>query len=85
MSRNSPVADRASLERMVIDFVLDHADLNHEKVRTDVSVISTNVREGDLTPLLRSYERDLHRPLIGTLLGDGSYPYPSNPDPEDEG
>lgn len=32
MSRNSPVADRASLERMVIDFVLDHADLNHENV-----------------------------------------------------
>ncbi|KAL1963310.1 hypothetical protein VTN77DRAFT_8533 [Rasamsonia byssochlamydoides] len=70
MSRNSLVADRASLERMVIDFVLDHPDLNHEKVRSDISAIAANVREGDLTPVLMAYERDLRRPFVGTLRGD---------------
>jgi nuclear-control-of-ATPase protein 2 len=70
MSRNSLIADRASLERMVVDFILDRPDLGHEKVHSDINAIAANVRDGDLTPILRAYERDLRRPLIGTLRGD---------------
>ena len=28
------------------------------------------VREGDLTPVLKAYERDLRKPFMGTVRGD---------------
>jgi nuclear-control-of-ATPase protein 2 len=68
MSKNSLLADRASLERMVVDFVRDHPDL-HPGV-TDTAAIVNSVKEGDLTPVLKAYERDLRSPLVGTLRGD---------------
>ncbi|KAL8790575.1 MAG: hypothetical protein Q9195_006319 [Heterodermia aff. obscurata] len=72
MSRESLQVDRASLERMVVDFARD----NHESGTgvspndTDLSLIRAKVREGDLTPVLRAYEKDLRRPFIGTFRGD---------------
>jgi nuclear-control-of-ATPase protein 2 len=70
MSRNSLVADRASLERMVIDFVRDHHESGQLGTQPDIDVVSANVREGDLTPVLKAYERDLRKPLMGTVRGD---------------
>lgn len=71
MSKNSLVADRASLERMVIDFVRDHADPSQGAMSTDDATSITNaVKEGDLTPVLRAYERDLRAPFRGTVRGD---------------
>ncbi|KAL3460580.1 ATP synthase regulation protein NCA2-domain-containing protein [Aspergillus heterothallicus] len=67
MSKNSLKADRASLERMVVDFVLDRGEQSHPSA-TDL--ITDRVREGDLTPVLRAYEKDLRSPFIGTVRGD---------------
>ncbi|KAJ5338775.1 hypothetical protein N7452_005503 [Penicillium brevicompactum] len=68
MSKNSLLADRASLERMVVDFVRDRPDL-HEGL-ADTTAIVNSVKEGDLTPVLKAYERDLRSPLVGTVKGD---------------
>ncbi|KAJ5824404.1 Nuclear control of ATP synthase 2 [Penicillium robsamsonii] len=69
MSKNSLLADRASLERMVVDFVRDRPDL-HQGVVADTTAIVNSVKEGDLTPVLRAYERDLRSPFFGTVRGD---------------
>ncbi|RAH82969.1 ATP synthase regulation protein NCA2 [Aspergillus japonicus CBS 114.51] len=71
MSKNSLEADRASLERMVVDFVLDHREPSDESLASaDMNMIMNKVREGDLTPVLRAYEKDLRTPFIGTIRGD---------------
>ncbi|KAL2836033.1 ATP synthase regulation protein NCA2-domain-containing protein [Aspergillus pseudoustus] len=67
MSKNSLEADRASLERMVVDFVLDRGEQTHGSA---ANLISDKVREGDLTPVLKAYEKDLRSPFIGTVRGD---------------
>ncbi|GAB1215025.1 hypothetical protein ATERTT37_004207 [Aspergillus terreus] len=70
MSKNSLEADRASLERMVVDFVLDHGKHGQGDTAIDTSVVADKVREGDLTPVLMAYEKDLRTPFIGTVRGD---------------
>lgn len=71
MSKNSLEADRASLERMVVDFVQDHQTLTKgDPAATDKLTITNSVREGDLTPVLKAYERDLRSPFVGTVRGD---------------
>ncbi|OQE39022.1 hypothetical protein PENCOP_c007G08704 [Penicillium coprophilum] len=69
MSKDSLLADRASLERMVVDFVRDRPD-PHQGVVTDTTAIVNSVKEGDLTPVLKAYERDLRSPFVGTVRGD---------------
>ncbi|KAE8348405.1 ATP synthase regulation protein NCA2-domain-containing protein [Aspergillus coremiiformis] len=66
MSKNSLEADRSSLERMVVDFILDR----DEQKALDINSIANKVREGDLTPVLRAYEKDLRSPFVGTVRGD---------------
>ncbi|OOQ85770.1 hypothetical protein PEBR_23740 [Penicillium brasilianum] len=71
MSKNSLVADRASLERMVIDFVRDRPDTSQGRLPIeDTTAIANAVKEGDLTPVLKAYERDLRTPFVGTVRGD---------------
>ncbi|KAJ5895481.1 hypothetical protein N7495_007172 [Penicillium taxi] len=71
MSKNSLEADRASLERMVLDFVQDHPDSSQGNMTSEDTITITNaVKEGDLTPVLRAYERDLRSPFMGTVRGD---------------
>lgn len=71
MSRTSLEADRQSLERMVIDFVSDNSSQAQSgNQQPDVSTIAAQVREGDLTPVLKAYERDLRKPFMGTVRGD---------------
>ncbi|KAJ5207172.1 Nuclear control of ATP synthase 2 [Penicillium cf. griseofulvum] len=69
MSKDSLLADRASLERMVVDFVRDRPDPQQGMV-ADTTTIVNSVKEGDLTPVLKAYERDLRSPFIGTVRGD---------------
>ncbi|CAP91627.1 Nuclear control of ATPase protein 2 [Penicillium rubens] len=69
MSKNSLLADRESLERMVVDFVRDRPDL-HQGAVADTTAIVNSVKEGDLTPVLKAYERDLRSPFVGTVRGD---------------
>lgn len=73
MSRDSLKADRESLERMVVDFALDKPDVavgNSSITDAQVAEIRAKVREGDVTPVLRAYERDLRRPFVGAVSGD---------------
>ena len=74
MSKESLKGDRDSLERMVVDFAIDNpssADCGPGPLsETQMSEIRTRVKEGDLTPVLRAYEKDLRSPFKGTVRGD---------------
>ena len=73
MSKRSLEGDRASLERMVVDFAIDNPNTSNSSgplTEVQISDIRTKVREGDLTPVLKAYEQDLHRPFMGTVRGD---------------
>lgn len=70
MSKDSLKADRASLERMVVDFAVDHPENGTAYTEAQVAEIRANVKQGDLTPVLRAYERDLAKPFMGTVRGD---------------
>ncbi|KAI0890446.1 NCA2-domain-containing protein [Annulohypoxylon maeteangense] len=73
MSRDSLQADKESLERMVVDFALDKpsaATGASSLSESQVAEIRAKVREGDVTPILRAYEKDLRSPLKGTVRGD---------------
>ncbi|KAI1857669.1 hypothetical protein JX265_011084 [Neoarthrinium moseri] len=73
MSRDSLQADRDSLERMVVDFAVDKpmAATGASSVsESQIAEIRAKVREGDVTPILRAYEKDLRNPLTGAVRGD---------------
>lgn len=73
MSRDSLQADRESLERMVVDFALDKPSVATGAPsisESQLAEIRAKVREGDVTPILRAYEKDLRSPLMGTVRGD---------------
>ena len=70
MSKGSLEGDKASLERMVIDFVKDTSSTNTTLSETDIANVRAKIREGDLTPVLKAYEKDLQRPIVGTVRGD---------------
>jgi nuclear control of ATPase protein 2 len=74
MSKRSLEGDRESLERMVVDFAIDNpANATGSTAKlTDAQIaeIRTKVREGDLTPVLKAYEKDLASPFMGTVRGN---------------
>lgn len=73
MSKESLKGDRDSLERMVVDFAIDkpEASTGHSSLsEAQIAEIRTKVKEGDLTPVLRAYEKDLRSPFVGTVRGD---------------
>ncbi|KAL1838727.1 hypothetical protein VTJ49DRAFT_2264 [Mycothermus thermophilus] len=73
MSRDSLQADRDSLERMVVEFAMDNPDLavgNSSITEQQIADIRSKVKEGDVTPVLRAYEKDLRRPIVGAVKGD---------------
>ncbi|KAI8057789.1 ATP synthase regulation protein NCA2-domain-containing protein [Syncephalis plumigaleata] len=65
MGKASLAADLDSLERMVIDLVQEKGQLNEQ----ELNVIRQTVRDGDLTMVLREYEREMKTPLKSALLG----------------
>lgn len=76
MSKRSLEGDRDSLERMVVDFAIDNpsnANADGSTTRlsdSEISSLRTRVREGDLTPVLKAYEKDLASPFMGTVRGN---------------
>ncbi|KAL8849307.1 MAG: hypothetical protein Q9221_005717 [Calogaya cf. arnoldii] len=72
MSKESLEGDRASLERMVVDFARDNPSTASGRPLNEVEIadVRAKVREGDLTPVLRAYEKDLRKPFVGTIRGD---------------
>ncbi|CAM1511352.1 Fc.00g088650.m01.CDS01 [Cosmosporella sp. VM-42] len=74
MSRDSLKADRDSLERMVVDFALDKPHFaiegNSSLSEAQIAEIRNKVAEGDVTPVLRAFEKDLRSPFMGAIRGD---------------
>ena len=72
MSKESLQGDRASLERMVVDFAVDNPATagGAPLTETEIADVRAKVKEGDLTPVLRAYEKDLRKPFVGTVRGD---------------
>lgn len=72
MSKASLEGDRASLERMVVDFAKDNTTSSSGGPLSDIEIadVRVKVREGDLTPVLKAYEKDLQRPFVGTVRGN---------------
>lgn len=69
-SRESLSADRESLERMVIDFAVQHPENGTQLTETQVAELKAKVREGDLTPVLKAYEREMQSPIKNAIMGD---------------
>jgi nuclear-control-of-ATPase protein 2 len=73
MSKESLKGDRDSLERMVVDFAIDNPQVavgTGPLSEAQIAEIRAKVKEGDLTPVLRAYEKDLRQPFIGAVRGD---------------
>lgn len=68
VSKGSLAGDRASLERMVVDFALDNKQVPPLD-EMGIAEIRRKVLEGDLTPVLMVYEKELQHPLRGSLTG----------------
>ena len=72
MSKESLQGDRASLERMVVEFATDNHKNSTGRPLSEFEIedVRAKVKEGDLTPVLRAYEKDLRKPFVGTVRGD---------------
>ncbi|KAF3910492.1 hypothetical protein ABW20_dc0110591 [Dactylellina cionopaga] len=77
MSRESLISDRESLERMVVDFAIDNPATALETnvsaaplTPQQIEIIRENVKQGDLTPVLKVYEQDLKKPIRGAVTGE---------------
>ena len=70
MSKDSLKADRESLERMVVDFAVQHPENGVNYTEPQVAEIRAKVKEGDLTPVLKAYERDMQSPIKNVIMGD---------------
>jgi nuclear-control-of-ATPase protein 2 len=74
MSRDSLQADRESLERMVVEFALDRPELATGTTtalsENQIADIRAKVKAGDVTPVLKAYEKDLRSPFLGAVRGD---------------
>ena len=70
MSKGSLEGDKASLERMVLDFATDNSPTGSPISAVEIAEIRSKVKEGDLTPVLRAYENDLRKPFIGAISGN---------------
>lgn len=68
MSKGSLEGDRASLERMVVDFARDN-QTNTPLDQAAVDAIRASVREGDLTTVLKVYEKEMQHPFRGSITG----------------
>ncbi|ATZ45235.1 Bcnca2 [Botrytis cinerea B05.10] len=74
MSKESLKGDMESLERMVVDFARDNPEAANYGAGalndSQITEIKAKVKAGDLTPVLRAYEKDMQRPFVGTVRGD---------------
>lgn len=70
MTKGSLEGDKASLERMVVDFVKDNPANGTILSESDVAEVRAKIKEGDITPVLKAYEKDLRKPFVGTIRGD---------------
>lgn len=69
-SRDSLKADRDSLERMVVDFAVQHPEQGTAFNESQIAEIRAKVKQGDLTPVLKAYEREMQSPIRNAIAGD---------------
>ncbi|GAA5911094.1 hypothetical protein JCM6882_006874 [Rhodosporidiobolus microsporus] len=65
MGRESLRSDLDSLERMVLDFARDEYRLPAD----ELAALSEKVRSGDLTPVLKAWEKDIKSPIKSAVSG----------------
>lgn len=73
MSRDSLKADQESLERMVVEFAIDKPQFvsnGSALSETEIASLRQKVAQGDVTPVLRAYEKDLKSPFMGAVKGE---------------
>ena len=70
MSKRSLEGDRDSLERMVVEFAVKNPDNGSRLSQPEIEDIRAKVREGDLTPVLKAYEKDISSPFMGAVRGN---------------
>lgn len=54
---------------MVVEFAIDNPGA-HQLAPTEIAQVRAGIQEGDLTPVLRVYEKELQSPLYGAIRGD---------------
>ncbi|KAK5082369.1 Nuclear control of ATPase protein 2 [Lithohypha guttulata] len=70
MSKDSLRSDRESLERMVIDFAVQNPENGTPYTESQVAELRSRVRQGDLTAVLKAYEKDIQSPARGAIFGN---------------
>ncbi|KAI7859978.1 ATP synthase regulation protein NCA2-domain-containing protein [Circinella umbellata] len=66
LSKEGLKSDLESLERMVVQFANDHYHLSE----IDAQQLIANVRDGDLSVVLKAYENEIKHPLKNAITGD---------------
>ncbi|KAI9485906.1 MAG: ATP synthase regulation protein NCA2-domain-containing protein [Benjaminiella poitrasii] len=66
LSKEGLQSDLDSLERMVVGFARDKLHLSE----SDLSHLASDVREGDMSVLLKEYEKEIKNPLKNAIVGD---------------
>ncbi|KAF9395165.1 Nuclear control of ATPase protein 2 [Podila verticillata] len=66
LGNESLKSDIASLERMVLDFGKEHYQMGSDQL----SFLSKAVHNGDISVVMRAYERELKTPLKGAISGN---------------
>lgn len=70
MSKRSLEGDRASLERMVVDFAKANPPEGSGPLGPqELEIVRRGIQEGDLTPVLRVYEKEMQSPLYNGIMG----------------
>lgn len=69
MSKDSLKSDRESLERMVVDFAVQNPENHTAYTQAQIDEIRVKVREGDLSAVLRAYEKEIQSPVKGAIFG----------------
>lgn len=70
MSKDSLRSDRESLERMVVDFAVQHPENGTAYTQAQIDDIRSKVREGDLSAVLKVYEKEIQSPAKGAIFGN---------------
>lgn len=70
MSKRSLESDRASLEQMVVDFAVQNPESGRTLNESQIAELRASVKEGDLSPVLKAYEKDMQSPIMGAIRGN---------------
>ncbi|KAG0165135.1 Nuclear control of ATPase protein 2 [Apophysomyces sp. BC1034] len=66
LSKDGLRSDLDSLERMVVDYARDHYHFGADEILQ----LSAQIREGDMSLILKAYEQEMKRPLKNAITGD---------------